>query len=116
MPSQDSACSLEQALKCNDGQITPLEFIQSCLRHLGPLNTRVHHREDDEPLEDQICKKLWYRKPYGPIAAALRLCERDNLAEQIDGMHHAILSTNGVAIRLTQRSRHRGPCICEVCL
>lgn len=83
----DSACSLEMTKLFNAGRITPLQFILSCLHHLGPPKTRAYHSDDDEGLESGVCRHLWYRFPYGPVAAAIRLCDNDREANKVDGEH-----------------------------
>lgn len=90
-------CYLDTASAHKEGQISSLEFFQRVLRHLGPLETRVRHPDDDRPL---FLNPLFWKGRFGPVAAAIKLCESDPLAASAKGMslHFAVCEASAYTI------------------
>lgn len=84
MDTRTPGCYYDAASSIKDNRITQLEFFQQCLAHLGPEDTRSRHPEDEGPIRD-LLNPLFWRGAFGPVAAAIKLCESDPQALSIDG-------------------------------
>ncbi|KAI1452067.1 hypothetical protein F4805DRAFT_448821 [Annulohypoxylon moriforme] len=76
-------CYYHAASEWEQKLISTQEFFSKCLSHLGPTDSRIRHPEDADLVDKQASRLSWKGK-FGPVAAAIKLCERDNLAESID--------------------------------
>ncbi|KAI2463543.1 hypothetical protein F4781DRAFT_416266 [Annulohypoxylon bovei var. microspora] len=59
------------------------DFFLRCLSHLGPTESRVQHPEDVDRADQQLYRLFW-KDTFGPVAAAIQLCESDSLAGSVD--------------------------------
>ncbi|KAI0887778.1 uncharacterized protein GGS22DRAFT_185157 [Annulohypoxylon maeteangense] len=76
-------CYYHTAAEWDQNLISTRDFFSNCLSHLGSPDTRVRHPEDVESVNQQLDRMFWKGK-FGPVAAAIKLCEYDDLAESID--------------------------------
>lgn len=76
-------CYYHAASELAQGLISEQDFFSKCLSHLGPSDVRVQHLEDTEQVDLQL-NPLFWKGAFGPVAAAIKLCEPDTLAGSID--------------------------------
>ncbi|KAI1211220.1 uncharacterized protein F4807DRAFT_466537 [Annulohypoxylon truncatum] len=62
--------------------ISTHDFFSRCLSHFTPTNARAQHPEDANPR--QQLGALFWQDGFGPVAAAIKLCEPDSLTGSLD--------------------------------
>jgi hypothetical protein len=87
-----SGCYYHAASEWTNDLISTHDFFSKSLSHLGPTGTRVHHPEDADPVEQQL-NPLFWKGAFGPVAAAIKLCESDTFAGSVDGVLPYLIST-----------------------